>query len=84
MKSEESKKIVKALLKECKMTQTDLANQLRVKQTNITGILNRNNSMRVDNLVEMVEAMGYEVIVRDKRDHSIEWKVTDTDKSVEK
>ena len=77
-----SKEIVKQLLKECNMTQNDLANQLGVKQTNITGILNRYNSMRIDNLVEMAEAMGYEVIVRDKRDRSKEWKVTD--KAVEK
>ena len=72
-----SKEVVKELLKESNMSQTDLANELNVKQTNITGILNRYDTMKVNSLVQMVEAMGYEVIVRDKRDHSQEWKITD-------
>ena len=75
-----SKDIVKELLKESNMSQSELAEQLGLTQSHINGYLNRYDSMRVSSLVDMVEAMGFEVIVRDKRDKSKEWKVTDNGK----
>lgn len=63
---------VKSVMAECNITQAKLAEMSKGKweQTNITGILNRGTSMRVSNLVEMMEMMGFEVVVRDKRDES--------------
>ena len=46
------------------------------KQTNITGLLNNTkNGMRVDNLMKILNAMGCEVIVRDKMGTNKEWKI---------
>ena len=36
-------------------------------QSNITGLLNNNkNGIRMDNLFRMLNAMGFEIVVRDK------------------
>lgn len=36
-------------------------------QSNITGLLNNNkNGIRIDNLFKMFDAMGFEIVVRDK------------------
>ena len=36
-------------------------------QSNITGLLNNNkNGIRIDNLFKMLNAMGFEIVVRDK------------------
>lgn len=36
-------------------------------QSNITGLLNNNkNGIRMDNLFKMLNAMGFEIVVRDK------------------
>ena len=36
-------------------------------QSNITGLLNNNkNGIRMDNLFRMLDAMGFEIVVRDK------------------
>ena len=81
MESKKSKDIVKDILKDSNMSQNDLAEKLGVKQSNITGLLNRYDTMKVSSLVEMIEAMGYELIVRDTRKDSAgnrkEWRVTD-------
>lgn len=70
------KEIIKEVLTYCKWSQSKLAEELGKSQTNITGYLNRGkNEMRLDVFVEMLEAMGCEVIVIDKRDASVKWKV---------
>ena len=38
-------------------------------------MLTRKNSMRLDNFVKMLDAMGYAVVVRKKLGESEEWKV---------
>lgn len=46
-------------------------------QSNITGLLNNNrNGIRIDNLCKMLNAMGCDIIVRDKMGSGKEWKVT--------
>lgn len=43
-------------------------------QSNITGLLNNNkNGIRMDNLFKMLNAMGFEIVVRDKRDKGKEF-----------
>ena len=50
---------------ETKTSQERLAVASGMKgQTNITGILNRGTSMRVDILEQLVSAMGYELVIR--------------------
>lgn len=43
-------------------------------QSNITGLLNNNkNGIRMDNLFKMLDAMGCEIVVRDKMGSKQEW-----------
>ena len=70
------KEIVKSILAFRRWSQSKLAEEMGKSQTNITGYLNRGkNEMRLDVFVEMVNAMGCEVIVRDKMGSSEEWKI---------
>ena len=71
-----AKDIVKEIMGLRKWSQAKLAAEAGYKrQSNVTGILNRYDSLNVSNLVKMVEAMGCEVIVRDKMGSGKEWKV---------
>jgi transcriptional regulator with XRE-family HTH domain len=49
-------------------SQPKLATEAGFKsQSNITGLLNNNkNGIRMDNLFRMLDAMGFEIIVKDK------------------
>lgn len=70
------KDIIKDIMKLRKWSQAKLAQEAGYKgQSNVTGILNRYDSLNVSNMVKMVEAMGCEVIVRDKMGSGQEWKV---------
>ena len=70
------KEIVKDILALRKWSQSKLAEEMGKSQTNITGYLNRGkNEMRLDVFVEIVEAMGCEVIVQDKMGSSKKWKI---------
>lgn len=61
------KEIVKEIMSLRRWSQAKLADEIGKSQTNVTGYLNRGkNEMRLDVFAEMVEAMGFEVIVRDK------------------
>ena len=72
--------IVKELMSIRKWSQSKLAEETGFKrQSNITGILNRGSSMRVDNLQKMVEAMGGELVVRAKDGSEREWKVNEVE-----
>ncbi|MBO5032406.1 MAG: helix-turn-helix transcriptional regulator [Oscillospiraceae bacterium] len=72
--------IVKELMSIRKWSQSKLAEETGFKrQSNITGILNRGSSMRVDNLQKMVEAMGCELVVRAKDGSEREWKVNEVE-----
>lgn len=70
------KEIIKNILGFRRWSQSKLAEEMGKSQTNITGYLNRGkNEMRLDVFVEMANAMGCEVIVRDKMGSSEEWKI---------
>ena len=46
-------------------------------QSNITGLLNNNkNGMRIDNMMKMLNAMGCEIVIRDKMGSGKEWKIS--------
>lgn len=73
-----AKDAIKDMMKFRNWSQAKLAEESGFKsQSNITGILNRSTSMRVDNLVQMAEAMGCEIIIRDKMGSKREWRITD-------
>ena len=71
------KEIVREVMGIRKWSQADLAREAGFKsQSNITGLLNNNkNGIRIDNLVRMLNAMGCEIVVRDKMGSGKEWKV---------
>lgn len=72
-----AKDIVKEIMSVRKWSQSKLAEEAGFKsQSNVTGILNRGSSLRVDNLVQMIEAMGCELVIRDKNAET-EWLVTE-------
>lgn len=72
------KDIVREVMSMRNWSQAKLAEEAGFKsQSNITGLLNNNkNGIRIDNLVRMLNAMGYEVVVRDKMGSKREWKIT--------
>lgn len=72
------KDIVREVMSMRNWSQAKLAEEAGFKsQSNITGLLNNNkNGIRIDNLVRMLNAMGCEVVVRDKMGSKREWKIT--------
>jgi hypothetical protein len=71
------KDIIRAAMNVRGYNQTMLAEQAGLKrQTNVSEML-RSRSIRVDNFVKLLGAMGFEVIVRDKNSANKEntWKV---------
>lgn len=71
------KEIVREVMELRKWSQKQLAKEAGFNsQSNITGLLNNNkNGIRIDNLVRMLNAMGCEVVVRDKMGSGKEWEV---------
>jgi len=68
--------IIKEIMSIRRWSQSKLAHEAGFKsQSNITGILNRGKTLKVDNLVLISEAMGCEVVIRDKMGSGQEWKV---------
>ena len=71
------KEVVRKVMKLRGWSQPTLAKEAGFKsQSNITGLLNNNqNGIRMDNLFKMLDAMGCEIIVRDKYGDKQEWKI---------
>lgn len=60
-----AKDVIRAIMAEEGYSQRKLAEACGMKrQSNVTGVLNRYASLRVDILEQMVSAMGYEVVIR--------------------
>lgn len=56
--------VVKEIMALKKLSQSKLAEHAGFKsQSNVTGILNRGTTMKVDNLEQMLSAMGYKIVV---------------------
>ena len=73
--------IIKEILEERKWSRVKLSEEMGYKRpSNIGTLLDRGSNIRTDKLVEMVEVMGCELIVRDKMGSGKEWKVTVEDK----
>lgn len=70
------KEIIRAAMAAGSITQKELAEELGMAgQQSIGNMLSRKNSMRLDNFVKMLNAMGYDVVVKKKLGASEEWKV---------
>lgn len=70
------KEIIRAAMSEGGVTQKELAEALKLSgQQAVGNMLSRKNSMRLDNFVKMLDAMGYAVVVKKKIGASDEWKV---------
>lgn len=71
-----AKEIIKKAMSADKITQKELAEAIGLKSQQAVGnLLNRENGMRLDGFLKMLDVMGYEVIVRKKLGASEEWKV---------
>lgn len=60
--------IIKTILMMQKVSQEELAHRVGYKsQTNIAGLLNNSKrGMRVDKLVQLLDALGYELVIREQ------------------
>ena len=69
------KDVVRELMAMRGWSQSKLAEEAGFKsQSNITGLLNNNqNGIRIDKLFMMLNAMGCEIVVRDKMGSKKEW-----------
>lgn len=60
-----AKDAIRKIMDEQGISQYKLAELCGMKsQSNVTGVLNRGTSMRVDVLEQMIGAMGYEIVIR--------------------
>ena len=64
-------KIIREVMKEKEISQARLAEIAGFRgQSNITGILNNSKgNVRVGNLYRIMDALGYEIVIRNKLDH---------------
>ena len=64
----DAKEAIREAMKVCGWSQAKLAEECGMKrQSNVNGVLNRGSSLRVDIMLQMVNAMGFELVLRDKR-----------------
>lgn len=77
MKAKKAQKILKDAMEAKNVTQKKMAEAMGLKSPQAIGnILYRENSVRVNSFVKMLNLMGYEVIVREAGiGESEEWKV---------
>ena len=74
------KQVIREVLNLRGWSQQRLAEEAGFKsQSNIAGLLNNNaKGMRVDNFFKLLDAMGCEIVVRDKMGSKKEWVVDDS------
>lgn len=73
-----AKEFIRKGMKAKGITQEDLAKRMGyASQSAVSGLLNRYKSMRVNNFVEVMNHLGYEVYVFDKETGARVGKVTD-------
>lgn len=60
-------KATKAIMKRQKVSQDSIARHYGASQAAISNLLNRPDSTRMQKFVEILDLMGYELVVRQKR-----------------
>ena len=64
------KEAIKAAMKSKKITQTDLADRVGTGQSNLSMYIKSGTGMRLENLMKIVNACGFDVVLRDREDSS--------------
>ena len=79
------KQLVKATLKRAGESQASLSAKLGyANKTSIATMLSRPSDLRMSILFKMLDALGFEIVVRPKnRDDKTEWLVTEDDAPIE-
>lgn len=68
--------ILRAAMHERGMTQTRLAEACGLRsQSAICNALQRQHGMRIDTLLTMLDAMGYEIVIRDTMSKQLRWEL---------
>lgn len=68
--------IISTAMSERSMSQSELAAKLGyARPSSINDMLRRKSGPRVDSFVKVMNALGYDVIVRDQFNSKCEWKV---------
>ena len=70
----EEGEILKASVKERKITQVELADRLGIRQSSLSGNINRRR-MSLEVFSTILNAMGYDVAVVDRETGEVKWKV---------
>lgn len=70
----EEGEILKASVKERKITQIELADRLGIRQSSLSGNINRRR-MSLEVFSTILNAMGYDVAVMDRETGEVKWKV---------
>ena len=72
------KETIKQILADKSVTQAELATLAGFKgQSNINGILNRgDHDMRADQLARLADALGCDLIIRDRKNKRTIWEIT--------
>ena len=67
--------VLRTAMRERNVRQTDLGARLGMQQASVSGNLNRTR-MGLDVFIKMLDAMGYDVVVADRKTNEAVWKVT--------
>ena len=71
-----SKDVIREALKMRGWTQTRLNEEMHYKSiSTVGGYLNRGDTILVSTLFQLLDKMGFEIIVRDKMGSKTEWKI---------
>ena len=65
--------VAKQVMKDAGMTQADVAKKSGVAGQSTIAMFMKSKAMRVDSLLIILDACGYELVVRDKADHDREY-----------
>lgn len=60
-------KAIDAAMKSTKTTQTQLAQRIGAKSQSVISERLRMNNLSIDKIVEMLDAVGYEVVIQEKK-----------------
>ena len=70
---------MKTIMKEKKVTQCELADMIGTKQNNVAMYLKNNYGTKVENLLRMANACGYDVVLFDREKPSHTYVIGDAD-----
>lgn len=75
--------VIRSVMREKQMTQGDVAKACGMKGQSSVSMLLQGKSMRVDNFLKVLNACGYDVIVKDREGRGRSFMVTDGTEGLE-